>query len=271
MGLLCLTCLSLVGTMRWLRGRAVLSWEVPAAILGFALAAAFGPISAVRLSLRSQASMAARILDEAGAGRTVAAASGLRRVEVAPARYDELGDALRLLAELGGEPAVRQVLTGATSACASRWQVTECLGRLGVYPAGSAVATAASAATVATFQAHGRFSTAAGAVELIELVREPDDPDRPPVRATPAEGPDVWLASDRVVIHAGGTMVAQASLAALIALPDINYGLPTWTRPLVGPDGKTVAELAVERLELRQVDGRPPQAVRLTGVVIWRR
>src|SRR5215470_7970634 len=45
-GLLCLAVLSLAGIARWARGRA-LGWEVPAAILVFALAAAFGPTSAV--------------------------------------------------------------------------------------------------------------------------------------------------------------------------------------------------------------------------------
>ncbi|HEX7841872.1 MAG TPA: hypothetical protein VF469_30590 [Kofleriaceae bacterium] len=280
MGLVCLASLSLVGTVRWARGRAALSWEVPAAVIAFALIAAFGPLGAVRLSLRSQAGRVAAALDEARAGRRVTEAAieapGPARFELSPERYSELEDALRELVKLGGEPAVRQVLTGATAACASSWEVSGCLQRLGVVPRGSEVATPRSSSKTTTLRARGRFPSAAGEVkwvEWIELARLPDEPELP----LPGTGSDgslsgqgFFLAADRVILHAGGTAIAQAPVAPLIAPPRGDGTLPLRTLALERPDGTVAAELAIEALDLWTSGDRPAQVVALSGIVIWR-
>lgn len=273
MGLLCLTALSLVATVRWLRGRAALSWEVPAAVIAFALIAAFGPLGAVPLSIRSQAGRAAAILDEAGAGRVVAEAPGPGRFELLPERYTELEDALRQLADLGGEPAVRRVLTGSTAACVPSWQVTECLRRLGVASRGTRELTRPGG-TITVLRAHGRFPSPAGQVEWIELADPIDSPDPAPAStdlnaSTPGQG--LVLAADRVILLAGGAVVAQAPIAPLIASLRSDDALPLRTLALVRPDGTIAADLAVERLQLMEpVGGAGRRLIGLTAIVIWR-
>lgn len=271
MGLLCLTALSLVGTVRWLRGRAALSWEVPAAVIAFALIAAFGPLGAVALSIRSQAGRAAAILDEVGAGRVVAEAPG-RWIELLPERYAELEDALRQLADLGGEPAVRRVLTGSTAACVRSWQVTECLRRLGVASRG-ATKPAVPDGTITVLRAHGRFPGAAGQVEWVDLARQRDKPD-PALASTDSNastsGQRLGLAADRVILLAGGAVVAQAPIAPLIAPPRSDDALPLRTLALVRPDGTIAADLAVEQLRLWEREGKAGQLIGLTAIVIWR-
>ena len=216
--------------------RAPLGWEVPGAILVFALAAAFGPTSAVRLSITSQAKLVGRWLDDAGAGRTVGAAPGAVRIEVDPRRHRDLRDAITELAELGGEPALRHVLSGAVDACASRWSADDCLRRLGVYPRGQAVQREAG---------EGEWSRLGG------------------------DG--VVLLRDGVAVFAGGKETARASLAALIVASQETHVLPARLVPLVDPGGNVVAELAIQHLDVWCVDGRPPEALRLTGAIVWRR
>ena len=153
-GLVCLAVLSLLGTLRWWRGRPALTWQVPAAIAGFALVAAFGPFSVIQRSIDSQARRAGRVLDAAGIGRTVpaidpsrltdapvadrwldadevAAATPAQRVELSPPAFDALVDAIHELAMLGGEPAVRRVLSGETERCARPSSTYACLAQLG--------------------------------------------------------------------------------------------------------------------------------------------
>jgi hypothetical protein len=96
-----------------------------------------------------------------------------------PERYADLEDALRQLANLGGEPAVRRVLTGSTAVCVRSWQLTECLQRLGVASRG-AIEPARPGGTTTVLRAHGRFPSAAGQVEWIELSRQHDESIWPP-------------------------------------------------------------------------------------------
>jgi hypothetical protein len=266
-GLLCLATLSLLGTMRWARGRPALSWQVPAAIIGFALVAAFGPLSAVQLSIRSQAARVARFLDEAGAGRTVAETAGPARIELAPERYRELDEALRSLASVGGVPALQRVLTGSVGVCSQRWMTGECLARLGIAERGSPVSPPRDPVTV--LETHDRVLTAAGEVELIDLTRQPNAADLPASHGQPGSG--FRLEADRVVFQPGSIVVAEASLAALIRQREINHGLPASALPLVRADGTIVGELAVERLDVWQADSRAAQVTRLTAIAIWRR
>jgi hypothetical protein len=255
---------------------------VPALVLVFALTAAFGPLSAVQLSIRSQANRVARLLDEAGAGRTVAPDPAPARFEVAPERYDELRDALGLLATLGDEPGVRRVLTGSVSACSSETAVT-CLEHLGVYQRGSE-ATPATSDAVTLHHAYDRFSTATGEIDRVELVRRAVDPFLPLASTDGTDGAggadvvDVGgggtlrLTPDRVVLDVGGTVMAQADLAALISQRDGDR-LPALAPaiPLVRPDGSVLAELAVEQIDVyRSRQEAAPQVVRVSGIVLWR-
>jgi hypothetical protein len=269
MGLLCLATLSLAGALRWLRGRAPLGWEVPGAVLVFALAAAFGPTSVVRLSIASQARLVGRWLDDAGAGRIVGAASEARRIEVDPARHRELRDAIEVIVELGGEPAIRGVLSGAVELCTERWRSSECLKRLGVYARGDVEPASDSLTSYATLTANDRFSTGPGQLAFVDLSRRAGAPD-----PRPGEEPltDVLvLCTDSVVVYTGGKQTARASLTDLTAAWQGSQILPSRMLPLLGPDGTTVAELAVQNLELRRDGTAAAEVLHLTGAIVWRR
>lgn len=268
MGLLCLTCLGAIGTLRWARGWAALTWEVPAAVIAFALVAAFGPLSAVELSIRSQAHAVARLLDTAGAGRVVAGDVPAQRIELGRERYDALRGAMRTLAELGGQPAVERVVRGATAVCAERWETTACLERLGVHDAERG-RDASSSGELAELEAHGRFATAAGYVERVELARQRDEADPRPADGGARDG--FRLAPDRVVMFVDGAPVAEASLAALLSPRETGLSLPVATRPLVRADGAIAGELAVTQLRVWWPVAGAPQAIGLTGIAIWHR
>jgi hypothetical protein len=142
--LVCLAVLGVLGTLRWWRRLPPLSWQVPAAVAGFALAAAFGPFSVVQRSIDAQAAIAIRTLDTAGVARKVPPVeftltpreifetTPAPRVELPPAEFDALHSTLRELAELGGAPAVRRVLDGSLDHCARPGWMNECLAALGV-------------------------------------------------------------------------------------------------------------------------------------------
>lgn len=130
--LLCLTVLGMLGTWRYLRKRAPLTWQVPALVAAFALAIAVGPTSAIELSIRSQAARLDRLLTAAGVtGREVRAVPVVRHT-LPWAQWQELNAGISALAQYGGEPAVRRVLQGETWRCADRWFSERCLERLGV-------------------------------------------------------------------------------------------------------------------------------------------
>jgi hypothetical protein len=134
---LCLMALSVLGTLRWLRGRAPLGWHVPAAVLTFALIISAGPLGAVELSIRSQAARLEQLLDDSGVEtRTVQVPPPAPRLRLAGAQWWELQAALDDLAALGGEPAMRRVLVGEVATCGHRWAADECLRGLGVAPEG---------------------------------------------------------------------------------------------------------------------------------------
>jgi len=277
MGLLCLATLSLLGAVRWLRGRAPLGWEVPGAILLFALAAAFGPTSAVRMSIASQTRLVGRWLDEAGAGRTIDDASMVRRIEVDPGRHRELRDAIEVLAELGGEPALRGVLSGAVELCTDRWRSSECLKRLGVYERGDVEPASDSLTSQGTLAANGRFATGPGQLAFVDLYRRAGTPAPPPGGGDASQtGPDdgLVLLADSVAVYAGGKQTARVSLTDLMAAWQGNQILPSRMLPLVplgGPDGTPVADLAVQSVELRRDGTAAAEALRLTGAIVWRR
>ena len=264
MGLLCLAVLSLVGAVRWLRGRAPLGWEVPGAILLFALAAAFGPTSAVRLSIASQRELIGRWLDEAGAGRTVAAEPSAVRIEVDPVRHRELRDAIAQLAALGGEPALRRLFSGSVEACASRWSAGDCLDRLGVYPRGQRVQL--NPGSMSVLEVQDRFATGLGELAFVDLRREEGEAEGSRIMRD-----GVLLFRDSVAVFVAGKEAGRASLVELIAASRETHILPPRMVQLVGADGTPVAELAVQHLDVWRADGVTPELLRLTGAVVWRR
>ena len=261
MGLLCLAALSLGGTVRWLRGRAPLGWEVPGVILLFALAAAFGPTSVVRLSIASQTKLLSRGLDQAGAGRTVGGAPKAMQVELEWKTYEELSDSIRTLAKLGGEPALRGVLSGAVEACADRWNTEDCLHRLGVYLRGQTVQP--TSASVTALDVQGRVAIEPGELVFVELSREAGLGDT----GRGYDGP--ILLRDSVAVFATGMEIGRASLVELIAASQATRILPSRTVPVVRADGTPIAHLVVQHLDLWGPEGAAPEAIRLTGAVIW--
>lgn len=137
--LLALAVLSVLGTVRWLRGRAALGWHVPATVAAFALVIAIGPLSAVNLSIRSQSARLVQILDDAGVEerslRPLTDAEADRvtgPVVISREELAQIRDALEGLGELGDEAALRRVFSGDVAPCLDTWDPKRCLARLGV-------------------------------------------------------------------------------------------------------------------------------------------
>jgi hypothetical protein len=264
MGLLCLFALSVAGALRWWRGRAPLSWQVPATVAAFALAAAVGPVSAVRLSIAAQTAQLAQRLDAAGVGRVVPAVAPAAPRELEATAVAGIEDAIEGLAELGGEPALRRVLSGDVAVCDSRWMTTACRERLGIVSRQDA-----DDMTTSVLEVRGRFATDAGELALVRLGRSWA------AQRTESDAPDVGLDGlvllpDAVALHAGGQRIAQASLTELMARRLGDRVLPPDRIALRAADGTVVAQLAVHELHVR-VHRTSAQVVYLAGVAIWPR
>lgn len=133
LALLCLGTLALLGSIRYLRGRRALSWEVPLCCIAFALAGLWGPAGAVRLSVESQVPRLERMLTEAGvAQRVIHAEAPPEETRVPDQTFEELASQIGDVYDLGGEAALRRVFRGELSRCADRWLARQCLERLGV-------------------------------------------------------------------------------------------------------------------------------------------
>lgn len=261
-GLACLAVLSLAGAVRWFRGRPPLAWEVPAAILLFALAAAFGPLSVTRLSLASQARALGALLDHNGVGRQVAAAGRASR-ELDGQLIWEIEGRLRALARLGGEPALRRVLSGAVELCADRWGPSyACIQGLGLQRGDPGPAPRSYVLAAA-----GRFETGPGQLALVELTRDWSEPG-PPAAARDRE---LGLLPDALTVYDGDAEIARAALDDLVVTWRGDRVLPARMVPVIGRDGATIAGLAVHRLEVVQRGDATPQVTRLTGTLVWRR
>jgi hypothetical protein len=273
MGLVCLAVISLLGAVRWLRGRGPLTWEVAAAILGFTLAAAFGPASAVDITIASQRARLGRGLDAAGAGRIVSLYPTEARIEVEPKVFAVLGDSIRALAELGGERALRTVLSGSVELCTDRWAETDCLKRLGVYVRGDDAPVPDRPRSFVHLAVQGRFAIGSGRLAFVDLSHQPGEAAaRPESEANPNDvEASVVLLGDAVAVYAGGVESARVSLADLMATWQGDRILPARVLPLVGSDGVPLADLAVESLDVQRHGNAPPEVSHLSGVVVWRR
>jgi hypothetical protein len=258
MALLCLGVMSVLGSARWLRGRMALTWEVPLCIIAFALATAFGPVSAVRLSLASQIERLERNLAEAGVvQREVAEAPRPVTHAIEHERYWQLQDGIQTVAELGGEAALRRVLGGAVKHCADRWSGRACLERLGV----DVRTDNAASAPYQTVDVQQAIPGAAGELVFVDLYRGP----------TNQPGLHLTLGQGVVEVYDGARKLGESSLAEWIESWRASGVLPP--RLLALRAGDVMAgHLAVQRLEIYQTPGQTPGATaevtRLHGVWI---
>ncbi|WP_428267039.1 hypothetical protein [Haliangium sp.] len=259
MALLCLGVMSALGTWRWLRGRTALTWEVPACMIGFALATAFGPTSAVSLSLASQSERLEQQLISAGVvDRGVAAESIEARRTLPYEQFDELRDTLQIVAELGGEDALRRSLDGEVSACAERWSGWDCLARLGV-EAGPA---SDSYPRYENLMVEGPFPVEAGALSQVELDTYRDQ-----------EVGHRWLTligPTRVDLREGVRTIGSASLDGHLATWRDTGKLPARPVALTDDDGAVVGHLVVWRLDVMMEAEGEAELQRVHGVWIER-
>jgi hypothetical protein len=266
MGLLCLSCLSLLGASRWLRGRAALSWEVPAAIAGFALITAFGPVSAIELTVRSQSARLDRMLAELEASWPAGRTPDRHEIELTAQRYDALHGALYEVRRLGGQPALQRALGGSRVRCS--WTGEDCPERLAMYRSGARHIDDDDGGDwwAMEIPAGARLVTRGGEIEIVELYR----PLGSALGAASHGTSSVWLDADRVVIHDGDQIRAEVSIAQLIAQSPRDRTLATDPLPLRRPDGVVIADLAIRRLDVWVPHRGPPQAHQLVGLVTWR-
>jgi len=131
--LACLGLLALWGTLRWLRRRPPLTWEIPLCTAMVALVASVGPASVVELSIRSQAARLEQTLVEFGVSTALPATPpGTSPIQFPEDDLHELGDRITTLVELGGADALSRALTGNLAPCASRWNLDLCQEYLGI-------------------------------------------------------------------------------------------------------------------------------------------
>jgi hypothetical protein len=123
------------GTLRWVRRRRPLGWEVPAVTAAVALLAAIGPLSVVSLSIRSQSARIDDALTRAGIARQVHTAPPADPIELDGAAFDDLADRIGELVEIGGLDALDDLLGGDLAPCRYRWSGSQCLNHLGVVAA----------------------------------------------------------------------------------------------------------------------------------------
>ncbi|MCG8416652.1 MAG: DUF4153 domain-containing protein [Proteobacteria bacterium] len=272
MALACLAVLAILGTARWLRGRMALTWEIPTCVILFALATAFGPASAMNLSIDSQVERLERQLSEAGiARRTVAA-------QIPPATYRvdddvlwQLGEQIETVGELGGENTLGRVLSGNLDECVERWQGEHCLRLLGIARRDEdkpIEKTPSADRSYNTGWAQTPISTELGDLEFVKLTASSHYQSQ---RST------ITLLPRAVQIHQEGTKLAEASLDELIAAWHESGIVPSSPLDLRNGDGKSVAQLAIERFDISASPGTQAEfgqissysIVAITGVLLW--
>jgi hypothetical protein len=249
MALLCLGTMSVLGTVRWLRGRMTVTWEVPLCVIGFAMVTAFGPVSAMHLSLESQVRRLEHALTQAAIPRDVAEKPGPVTVTIDWELYSEMSDGIRVVADLGGETALRRLLTGKVAYCGDHWSGHTCLALLGV----EARAHAADVRHQALVQEP--IPSPGGDLVFVEMYQN----------ETRAAGLHLALAPQAVLLYDGERELAQGSLAELIAAGRTSGVLPPRLVPLVAPDGALMGHVAVERISLYQPEDTAVQVTNLSG------
>jgi len=263
-GLACLAVLGVASAIRWWRGRPPLTWQVPAAFAGFALAIGFGPLGAVEQSIRSQAAVLDAMLARDHLPRVALGESfGLTLASLPEDRYDALERQIVEVGRLGGVAALRRVLAGDVEPCAHTWSARLCLDALGITRADRETPRV----RVFELPVRGRFPIAAGALERVDASW-----GEAGARRVPLEDDRVLeVIGDAVAIVDGNAVaVARGSLAAVVHDGVAAHGLSATPVRLLGPDGEVVGELCVFYLTVAShVTG--PEILALRGVVIWRR
>jgi Domain of unknown function (DUF4153) len=256
---LCLAGLSIWGSLRWVRRRPPLSWEVPSVIAAVAILLAVGPLSAVTLSTRSLAGHLEAELVSAGVSTRDVASRDPDTVRSMPTeQWTKLADAIETLAEVGGERGLRRVLHGAVDACVGRWSgAYACLRRLGVGTQSDPnVGVAAVAQPVPSYQTAAVQSAIEGAFGELTFVTVTH------VGRSNVTGHTIRLRCD-------DNGWATASLerfadAAVAAAP-----LPTDPVPLQGQSCASPGQLVIRSVEVRVDTGGDP-SVDLTRVEgVW--
>ncbi len=262
MALLCLAVMALLGTVRFLRRRAALTWEVPACVTAFALATAFGPVSAINLSLDSQIDRVQRMFTEAGVTGPIVAESVPHEHMILPyQQYEELRDGIQTIARLGGEEALQRLLSGNISECAGRWSGWDCLAHLGIGQGPY------DGIRYHTAHAEGSVAVPAGNLVFIDLYRE--------------NSFDVGLYQLRlmersVAVYRGAELIAQHHFDDIIATWEDTDKLATQSiaLPRIAADTDTtqsqdiVGYLVLQRVGFHSAEDRPAELTQLSGVWI---
>ena len=133
MALLCLGLLAGLGTIRWVRKQAPLSWQVPVAACVCALITAWGPLSANAISERSQVRRLQRLLDRTSiVTRNVQEEPSKTYRQISDEQFSQLEAQIEAVAKVSGKGGIAQVFTGNISVCNSRWSGATCLHHLGI-------------------------------------------------------------------------------------------------------------------------------------------
>jgi hypothetical protein len=243
----CLGLLALWGTARWIRRRGPLTWQVPALTAIAALVAAVGPLSAVELSLGSQADRLERALDGAGVtSRVVVAEPPASPRTIDSAAFDEIGQRVEALAELGGADALSRVLGGDLQPCTLRSTRHRCAVHLGVTAPDRWVEADARTVTADPGQVQHVAGFRAMEFMLGEIIATPVQP----------AGLSLTLSDDRLVADLGGGVTATADLS-----PELQGWFDT-TRlgtipPLRDAAGCDRGHIVATRAEVRRTAGEP--------------
>lgn len=250
-GLACLAVLGVASTIRWWRDQPPLTWQVPATIAAAAVILASGPLGAVERSVASQTERLAHLLAAHQVAPVVRAEPGAYR-KVDYDTYHALWNQLAAVSDLGGEPALRRVLSGDVAQCTPRWAGADCLERLGIRWDDKPVASERF-----ELVSRGPFATEAGKLVTFSVDR---------ATSTPLpDGFSVVLVDDGLSLH--GREIAVASLAELIARGRAEHVLPPIRVELRYPDTTLVAWLSVTHLvgELTPA----PRLTQLDGVLVY--
>jgi hypothetical protein len=237
--LIALVVIAAAGSLRYLRRRPPLGWQVPAIAAALAMVAAIGPLGLVPMSLRSQATRLDAMLTQAGVtGRVLGA--GAPVVTVTRERYEALASSLDVLADLGGEDGVRRVLTGDVAPC--RYDPYACLEQLGV-----------RSAEPEPHRPRWSHATAAGPFALgptvVTMVRLSTG-----AATASAAGVELFLVETRVEARQGARVVAVADLSGAATAAMGSSELAAVPTPFTGEAAARLGHLLVTELAVTRDD-----------------
>jgi hypothetical protein len=230
--LIALVVIAAAGSVRYLRRRPPLGWQVPAVVAALALIAAIGPLGLVSVSLRSQAARLDAMLTASGVtGRAVGA--GAPMVTVPFDRYQALISSLDVLDDLGGEDGLRRVLTGDVAAC--HHDIYSCLEKLGV----RSVEAPPYQPRWIQATASAPFAVGSNVVSVVRLSGS---------STTSAGGVELAVVDTRIEARQGGRVVAVADLTAAATAALGSPELAAVPTPFTGEGAARLGHLLVTEL-----------------------